>query len=70
MQLRIRKCEREESNIEKVKEHDKLLRQMLDPYILYDTIQINCCNIVENYAITNPTKIDKHKIFRTLMIQM
>lgn len=57
--LRSRKCEREESDIEKVKEQDKLLRQMLDPYIVCETIQINCSNATENSDITNPAKIDR-----------
>lgn len=57
--LRSRKCEREESDIEKVMEQVKLLKQMLDSYIVCDMIQINCSNKAENSALRNPEKIDR-----------
>jgi hypothetical protein len=48
--LRSHKCEREESDIEKVKDQGKILRKMLDPYIVCDTIQRNFSNTAENSA--------------------
>eukprot|EP01018_Ginkgo_biloba_P039569 Gb_33410 [translate_table: standard] len=56
--LRIRKSEREESDMEKGKEQAKLFRQMLEPYIVGEIRQIKFSSTADTCPIKYPANID------------
>ncbi|XP_057818754.2 calcineurin-binding protein 1 isoform X2 [Cryptomeria japonica] len=59
-QLRTRKSEREESDLEKGKEQAKLLRKMLNPFIVCDTRQINFSKIADISSMKHPSEVDRN----------